>query len=471
MRTRKNLLTTMAAILLALAAIAPAAPAVTTPPATAPPDPAAPETRPAKPTQAERAEKLFQQGRDALLTGEYDKAVKLLAGAVETDQVGKTSYRLALARAYRYAGRIAPAAKELATILAAAPDHVEAGQLLGEIYIAEEKWAKAAAVLTPLLKYRHDYTTYHMLAEATYNLDDYPKARKYFEKAIQLNPNSAADHYQLGNIYLAGHFYALAAETYSKALALGIDSPVLRYKLGSAYFNLRNYFGRVQVVVVKAGKAGTINENWYLIEPVPGRRDTFRAAPADSAIYQIAKATADGITDRPDIRFLKANIYLNARRYKQAYAMFGKIKDIIPDEDKALFYFYYSQAAFGVDKYDEYLSLLGEAIALDKAAYQPTLVEAYLKVAEQYNQLGRSDKYIHYLTRAVAASPQTVSLHLKLAYAYEHARQYPLAVRQWRLVLDLHSDHPDRMKLINLIAKYKDLPAEKTDKKADKKDS
>jgi len=451
MRTQKNLLTTMAAILLALAATAPAAPA-------------APETQPAKPTRAERAEKLYQQGRDALLTDEYDKAVKLLAEAVETDEVGKTSYRLALARAYRYAGKVAPAAKELAAILAASPDHVEAGQLLGEIHIAEEEWAKAAKVLTPLLKYRHDYTTYHMLAEATYNLDDYPKARKYFEKAVQLNPNSAADHYQLGNIYLAGHFYALAAEAYRKALALGIDSPVLRYKLGSAYFNLRNYFGRIQVITVKAGKAGTISGTWYLIEPVPGKKDFFRAAPAGSAIYQIAKATADGITDRPDIRFLTANIYLNARRYKQAYTMFAALKDTIGAEDKALFYYYYAQAAFGIDKYDEYLALLGEAITLDKAAYEATRVEAYLKVAERYNHLGKGEKYIHYLTRAVAASPQTTSLHLKLGYAYEQARNYPLAVRQWRLVLDLQSDHPDRMKLINLIGKYKDLPAEKVGK-------
>ena len=32
-------------------------------------------------------------------------------------------------------------------------------------------------------------------------------------------------------------FFALAAESYQSALRLGLDSPVLRYKLGSAYFN------------------------------------------------------------------------------------------------------------------------------------------------------------------------------------------------------------------------------------------
>ena len=50
-----------------------------------------------------------------------------------------------------------------------------------------------------------------------------------------------------------------------------------------------------------------------------------------AACSEIARATTDGITDRPDIQFLKANIYLNARRYKKAYEMFGKIMSISDD--------------------------------------------------------------------------------------------------------------------------------------------
>ncbi|MHC4716469.1 MAG: tetratricopeptide repeat protein, partial [Planctomycetota bacterium] len=364
-----------------------------------------------------------------------------------------------LARAYRYAGKGDQAEKELKAILAARSDHVEAGQLLAEVHAARKQWKEVVAVLEPLLKYRHDYTTYHLLAEAKHNLNDNEKARKYFEEAVKLNPNSAADHYSLGNIYLAGNFYALAAEAYRKALALGVDSPVLRYKLGSAYFNLRNYFGRISVVTVKAGEADTISGDWYLIEPVPGRKDVFRAAPSGSAVYQIARAVADGLAEAPDIKFLKANIYLNARRYRQAYEMFGKIAKDIAKEDKALFHYYYARSAFGIGRYDEYLAQLGEAIKLDKAAYEPTLVEAYLKVAEQHNQAGKLDQYIRYLKLAVAASPQTASLHLKLGNAYEEARKYDLAVVQWQLVLDLESDHPQRMKLLNLIGKHRKPPA------------
>jgi len=416
--------------------------------------PEKPEAKPeAKPAESD-PEKLFAGGRDALFQGKYAEAIDLLQKAVAADKT-KTSYRLHLARAYRYAGKNDQAAAQLEEILKTAPDHVEAGQALGEIYTAAKRWKDVVRVIEPLLKYRHDYPTYHMLAEAQNNLGETEKARKSYEEAIKLNPQSASDRYQLGNIYLAGNFFALAADSYRSALGLGLDSPVLRYKLGSAYFNLRNYFGNVSVQTIKSGAAGTINGPWYLIEPVPGQKDVFRCAPETSAIYQVAKALADGIEDRPDIHVLQATIYLNARRYAQAYEMFGKIGPKVPKEDKALFHYYYAQAAFGSGQYDRYLELLEEAIKLDPAAYKATRVDAYLAVADQYNQAGNLDKYIEFLAKAVAESPQTASLHLKLGYAYEESQKYEPAIAQWRMVLDIEADHPERIKLLNLIEKYR----------------
>lgn len=406
------------------------------------------------------AEKLFAQGRDALFRGDHEQAIKLLEKAVAADNT-KTRYRIHLARAYRYAGKGDQAVPHLEEILKSTPDHVEAGQALGGIHAGAKRWKEVVRILEPLLKYRHDYPTYHLLAEAQYNLDEYEKARKYFEEAVKLNPRSAADHYQLGNIYLAGNLFALAAASYQTALRLGLDSPVLRYKLGTAFFNLRDYFGRIAVRTVKSGAPGTINGDWYLIEPVPGKMDTFRCAPTKSAVYQIAKALADGIEDRPDIQILRATIYLNARRFTQAYAMFEKIGPTVPKEDKALFHYYYARAAFGTGQYDRYLNLLEEAIRLDPGAYKATLVDAYLEVADQHNQAGRLDKYIEYLAEAVDESPQTASLHLRLGDAYEEIQKYDQALAQWRMVLDLEPDHPRRMKLLNLIAKYRDHPGEK----------
>jgi tetratricopeptide (TPR) repeat protein len=413
--------------------------------------PEKPATKPEPKQSVSEAEQWFTKGREALFQGNYDQAIELLNKAVTADKT-KTGYELHLARAYRYAGKNDQAILHLEAILKAAPDHVEAGQALGELYSTARQWKEVVRVLEPLLKYRHDYPTYHMLAEAHNNLGDREKARKDYEEAIKLNPDSASDHYQLANIYLAGNLFAMAADAYQSALRLGLDSPVLRYKLGSAFFNLRNYFGNISVQTVRSGSTGTINGVWYLIELVPGQKDVFRCAPENSAVYQIARALADGIEDRPDIHVLRATIYLNARRYAQAYEMFTKILPTVKD-DKALFYYYYAQAAFGTGQYDRYLELLEEAIKLDPAAYKATRVDAYLAVADQYNQAGDLDKYIDYLVKAVAESPQTASRHLKLGNAYEESRKFDQALGQWRMVLDLEPDHPKRLDLLNQINK------------------
>ena len=399
------------------------------------------------------AEALYNKGRDALFRGKYEDAITSLKAAVAADNK-QTSWRLYLARAYRYAKQPKESEALLTGILNEAPDHVEAGQLLAEVYYSREKWEDVTKTLEPLLKYRHDYPTYHLLAEAAYNQDDYDNSRKYYREAIKLNPDSGPDHYQLGNIYLAENRFALSARSYETALRLGLDSVVLHYKLASAYFNLRNYFGRISVATVKAGEPRTISGNLYLIEQVPGKKDVFRVAPQRSAVFHIERAIEGGLGERADTQMLLANIYLNARRHDRAYEMYKALEETVPEEDAALYAFYFAQSAFGVRKYDEYLDQLREAVKLDPDAYRSALVDGYLQVADRYNQAGQLDKYIEHLELAVDESPQTTSLHLKLASAFEEARKYEEAVQQWRLVLDLEPEHPDRTRLLNMIRKH-----------------
>ena len=155
----------------------------------------------------------------------------LLEKAAAEDKT-KTSYRVHLARAYRYAGRDKQAAAVLEDVLKANPDHVEAGQFLAELYAQQEDWKRVVEVLEPLLKYRHDYPTYHLLAEAKYNLTTSPPPAATSRRPSASTRKARPTDYDLGNIYLAGNFFALAAESYHAALSLGMQSPVLHYKLG-----------------------------------------------------------------------------------------------------------------------------------------------------------------------------------------------------------------------------------------------
>ncbi|MCH7729378.1 MAG: tetratricopeptide repeat protein, partial [Planctomycetes bacterium] len=274
--------------------------------------------------EAKIAEEHFQGGRKLFFQGKYAEAVEKLVKAVDGNPA-KTGYKLLLAKAHRYAKQNEKAIGVLEQILKANQDHVEAGIELADLLSPQKQPDRVIAVLEPLLKFKHDYPLYHLLAEAHYEKEQFDKARKYFEEAVKLNPRSKDDHYQLANIYLAQKRFAKSAASYETAGRLGLTSGVYHFKLASAYFNLHNFLGRVTTAKVIGGKPGEIKNNWYLLDPVPGQKDTFYVAGLKSAVLQVIKAQKMGI-DIFDIHFLEANIWLASRRYANADKIYAKLE-------------------------------------------------------------------------------------------------------------------------------------------------
>ncbi|MCG3179548.1 MAG: Beta-barrel assembly-enhancing protease [Phycisphaerae bacterium] len=401
------------------------------------------------PAKAEQAEKDYDAGRKLYFQGQYKDAAAKLAAAVAANPT-KSDYRLLLAKARIRLGQPAEGVELLESILKENPEHVEAGVTLAEQLSAEKNHKRVIAVLEPLLKFKHDYPLYHMLAIAHYETEDLAKARGEFEEAVKLNPSSGDDWYLLGNIYLGESRFAKAAGAYEQANGLGVDSAVLHFKLASVYFNLRNYLGRVGTSEVIGGKAGQVRNNMYLIDPVPGRKDVFYVSPNDSAIYQVARAREMGV-DATQLGFLEARIWLSARRYAKADALYKTLEGKLPKADQGLFWFYWARTALGLEDYDAYIARLNEAIKVEPDTYKPTLADAYVTVATRYQQRGDGAKYIEFLTKAVQTSPLSAGLHLTLGEALWQAGQRPAAAEQYRLVLELEPDHAQRVELLNRI--------------------
>ena len=61
--------------------------------------------------------------------------------------------------------------------------------------------------------------------------------------------------------------------------------------------------------------------------------------------------------------------------------------------------------------------------------------------------------YIQYLKLAVNEAPRKAGPHLKLGNACEEAHKPAEAIVQWRMVLDIEPDHPQRMALLDRIKK------------------
>lgn len=414
-----------------------------------PPAPAATTAPAVSEEQAQAAEAEFEAGRRLFFQGDYPAAIERLQKAVDANPA-KAPYRLLLAKAHRYAGHDQQAAALLEGILKENPEHVEAGVELADILAAQKDWDRVIKTLEPMLKFKHDYPLYHLLATAYYQKEDLAKARTYFEEATRLNPRSGADFYELANIYLSQGRFAKAAESYERAFALGQESAVLHFKLASVYFNLRNYLGRVATAEIRGGQAGQIRNDLYLIDPVPGQKDAFYVATPQSAIFQVAKAQAMGI-DIVQIRFLEANIWLSARRFAKADAIYKTLEGKLDKPDQGLYWFYWAQTALGLDDYDAYLARLNRAIEAEPDVYKPTLADAYVTVAVRYQQRGETQRHLDYLARAVETNPLSAGLHLTLGDALWQAGRQKEAASQYRLVLELEPDHAERVRLLNRI--------------------
>ena len=405
---------------------------------------------------SEKAKKLFETGREFYFQSKYAKAIESLRSAVVIDST-KSSYKLLLAKAYREAGKNDLSMQMLASILKDNPEHVEAGVSIAELLDPKKQPDKVIETLEPLLKFKHDYPLYHLLAEAYYEKEELDKARENFEKAVKLNPRAGGDFYQLGNIYLSQGRFARAAQAYERAGELGTDSDVYHFKLASVYYNLRIYLGRIDTANIVGGNVGDIKNNLLLIDPVPGQADTFYVASPKSAAYQVKLAQQMGI-DVPGIRFLEANIWLSARRFTKAEAIYSELEGKVSKEETGLFWYYRAQTALGLNEYEQYLERLNKAIEAEPKVYESTLADAYVTVAQRYQQRGDNAKHINYLTKAVNMNPLSASMHLALGDAHWQLGDRDDAVEQYKLTLELEPNHASRVRLLNRIRGEEDLP-------------
>ncbi|MFT7641066.1 MAG: tetratricopeptide (TPR) repeat protein [Pirellulaceae bacterium] len=410
---------------------------------------AAPATLNVSDKEAKLAEELFQDGRKLFFQGQYLESIKKLKAAAETNPA-KTSYLLLQAKAYRAIKQDGAAIKLFEEILKGNPDHIEAGVELAQLLTPQKEPERIIAMLEPLLKLKHSYALYHLLAESHYQKEQFKDARKYFEEAVKLNPRNRADHYQLGNIYLAQKRFAKAAVTYQMAGQLGHSTGVYHFKLASVYFNLRNFLGKISIVQVNGGEVGEISNELYLIDLVPGTKNKFHVAGSRSAIFQIAKAKKAGI-DIVDLRFLEANTWLSAHHYAKADSIYKTLQKDVPKEDVGFYWSQWAITALELNDFENYIGRLQAAIDAQPKVYEATMSDALVTVARRYQQQGNQAKYVEFLGKAIAQNPLSARLHLTLGDAHWAEDDKPKAIQQYKLVLELEPEFSQRVRLLNRI--------------------
>jgi len=319
-----------------------------------------------------------------------------------------------------------------------------------EALAGQQDYGEVLRLLEPLPEDERDPQVRRLLTNAYLATGRFSDARRCANEAIERSPNDAAAHVLLADVLLAGQKYALAAQALEQAERLDLDTPAFHYKLATAYYHLKNCIGEVFVLPFRGGRAGRIENDCYLIEPLPGDPNRFHAAPRKSAIFHLQKALDAGLDD-PAAHLLHAEIFLNTRRFERAVQLYRALDGRVPQPDLARYHAEFAQACFGAGDIDGYLEHLREAATLDPAAYRPRLGDAYRAVADRYSAEGDLEQYLRYLRLAIDESPESADLHYTLGNALHEAGRLLEASRAWRLTLELQPDHPDRQRMLTLI--------------------
>ncbi|MDX2152469.1 MAG: tetratricopeptide repeat protein [Bryobacteraceae bacterium] len=112
-------------------------------------------------------------------------------------------------------------------------------EVRGDIYMARKMYREAVETYRPLLE--KNPIIHNKIGIAYHQMTDLDSARKYYERAIKLDPKYAEAINNLGTIHYAKKSYRRAVGQYQKALRLTPNSASIHSNLGTAHFARKNY--------------------------------------------------------------------------------------------------------------------------------------------------------------------------------------------------------------------------------------
>jgi Tfp pilus assembly protein PilF len=137
--------------------------------------------------------------------GDYTIALRELLKA-EAMNPNDPHLQDSLGTVYAAKGRLDEAVAHFQKALSLKPDYAPARNNLGSVYLLEKKWDAAITCLKPLtgsLLYATPQYSLYNLGWAYYNKGNYAVAEKYYQKALDMQPDYARALWGLGLIHLS----------------------------------------------------------------------------------------------------------------------------------------------------------------------------------------------------------------------------------------------------------------------------
>jgi tetratricopeptide (TPR) repeat protein len=111
----------------------------------------------------------------------------------------------------------------------------------GDLFMAKKMFREAAEAYTKAIPGPRDYILYNKAGIAYHQMQNFPAAKKNYEKSLKLNAEYSEARNNLGTLYFAQKNYRGAIREYDRALKLNPKSGTYYGNLGTAYFARKDY--------------------------------------------------------------------------------------------------------------------------------------------------------------------------------------------------------------------------------------
>ena len=300
----------------------------------------------------------------------------------------ENEYTAILAEGYAKLGKVYSAQKEYKSAITALevaakykPDAQDVLLDLAIAYFNSEQFAKA---LIPLSNIRsrnpQNVGAHHMMGKSYFMLGELRKSGEELQAALKLAPNDYDVSYTLGLVYLKQRQFDPAKLIYDRMLAQLGNRPELHILFGRAYRET----GFLPAAIEQFKRAIALDERFPRVHYYLGL--TYLLKDGVSKLDDAAEEFRVELASHPDEFF--ANYYLGIiyaiqRKWELAIPLLEKASDSQPKNPDP--YFYLGEGYQTVGKYDKAIEVLRKAII-----FNPSLDHNEYQVSSAHYRLGQS---------------------------------------------------------------------------------
>ena len=384
----------------------------------------------------------------------------------------ETEYAAILAEGYAKLGRVYSAQREykgaITALEAAAAYGPDAEDVLVDLAIAYFNSEQFDKALVPLSKARtrnpQNAGAHHMLGKSYFMLGELRKSAEELRAALKLTPNDYDVSYTLGLVYLKQRQFDPAKQIYDRMLAQLGDRPELRIVFGRAYRET----GFLAEAIEEFKRAITLDDHFPRVHYYLGL--TYLLKDGVSKLDDAEVEFKVELASHPDEFF--ANYYLGIiyaiqRKWELAIPLLEKASESQPKNPDP--YFYLGEGYQTLGKHDKAIEVLRKAIifnpSLDHNEYQVS--SAHYRLAQSLLRTGHTEEGQKELQVALdlkmeghKRDEEKTTTYLNSANLHEQNGNFPEILSVEGTVAESNPpDHKTAMDLKNSEAYYAKLVA------------